>query len=204
MISVVDYGVGNLGSILNMFRKINVPAQLVTTPQDVLAADKLLLPGVGAFDVAMQELARRELIEPLKHQALQARIPILGICLGMQLLGHGSDEGKLPGLGLIDARCHLFRFPADSRLKVPHMGWNLIYPERESPILAGLTEQQSRFYFVHSYRVVCADPQDSLAKTDYGGKFTSMVQRGNVIGAQFHPEKSHRFGMQLLRNFAGM
>lgn len=202
MISVIDYGVGNLGSILNMFRKIGVPAQLITTPEQVLQADKLLLPGVGAFDHAMRELAARELIAPIKQQALERRTPMLGICLGMQLLGTGSDEGELPGLDLIPARSRLFKF-AQANLKVPHMGWNLIYPQKCSPLLENLTHD-ARFYFVHSYRVECARTEDSLAETDYGGRFSSMIQRDNIMGSQFHPEKSHRFGMTLLKNFAGI
>ena len=202
MISVIDYGVGNLGSILNMFRKIGVPAQLITTPEQVLQANKLLLPGVGAFDHAMRELAARELIATIKQQALERRTPMLGICLGMQLLGTGSDEGELPGLDLIPARSRLFKF-AQANLKVPHMGWNLIYPQKSSPLLENLTHD-ARFYFVHSYRVECAHAADSLAETDYGGRFSSMIQRDNIMGSQFHPEKSHRFGMTLLKNFAGI
>ena len=202
MISVIDYGVGNLGSILNMFRKIGVPAQLITTPEQVLQAEKILVPGVGAFDHAMRELATRELIAPIKQQALDRRTPMLGICLGMQLLGTGSDEGELPGLDLIPARSRLFKF-AQTNLKVPHMDWNLIYPQKPSPLLDDLTHD-ARFYFVHSYRVECVHAEDSLAETDYGGRFSSMIQRGNIMGSQFHPEKSHRFGMTLLKNFAGI
>lgn len=191
MISVLVLGTGNFGSILNMLRYIGAPAQLISTPEEVLAARKILLPGVGAFDNAMHAMRSRGLVEPLKQRALQDRVPLLGICLGMQLLGLGSEEGKQEGLGLIDAQCRLFRFPETSRLKVPHMGWNLIAPQKPSTLLDHLPDDP-RFYFVHSYHVDCHDPADRLALTCYGVDFTSMVERGNIAGAQFNPEKSHK------------
>lgn len=199
-ISILDYGLGNAGSISNMFRKIGASAVMAATPGQLGSASKILLPGVGSFDAGMRALEVRGLVEPLLGRA-RAGIPILGICLGMQLLARASDEGALPGLGLFDARCQRFQMPAASALKVPHMGWALLARQRDSRLLRGLDES-ARFYFVHSYHVVCADRQDVVATSDYGGAFVSMIERGNVMGAQFHPEKSHRFGMQLLRNFA--
>lgn len=199
-VSILDYGLGNLGSIRNMFRKIGAEAVAVTTPEALLGASKILLPGVGSFDAGMRALEARGLAESLLGRA-RAGIPILGICLGMQLLTRGSEEGTLPGLGLFDASCRRLRVPAGSNLKVPHMGWAQLTRRKDSRLLRSLDEN-ARFYFVHSFHVVCADPADVLATSDHGGEFVSMIERGNVMGAQFHPEKSHRFGMQLFRNFA--
>ena len=203
MISVVDYGVANLGSILNMLHKAGAQAEAVSTPDAIARAEKLILPGVGAFDHGMAALSERGLAEALKKRVACASVPLLGICLGMQLLGNSSEEGSLAGLGLIDGRCARFRFGDERPLKVPHMGWNVLAPKRASPLFKGL-EENARFYFVHSYHLVCADASDVLATAHYGIEFTAVVQRGNVWGVQFHPEKSHRFGMTLLRNFAEM
>jgi glutamine amidotransferase len=201
LISVVDYGVANLGSMLNMLRKVGVEAERVGTPEGLKGASKIVLPGIGAFDHGMSALAERGLIEPLRKKALDERVPVLGVCLGMQMLGGGSEEGESNGLGLVEAKCQRFRPAEGSGLKVPHMGWGQISPRRASPLLAGLGEQ-SRFYFVHSYHLVCDDPEDVLAHSRYGIDFVSVIERGNIFGVQFHPEKSHRFGMALLRNFA--
>ncbi len=203
MISVVDYGVANLGSMLNMLRKIGLEAEKASTPESLDRACKIVLPGIGAFDHGMTALARHGLIEPLRKKALEDRIPILGVCLGMQMMGAGSEEGDMAGLGLIDATCRRFRPSEESGLKVPNMGWNQIVPSREGPLLAGL-EEGSRFYFVHSYHLVCAHPGDVLACSRYGIDFVSVIEHGNILGVQFHPEKSHRFGMTLLRNFASL
>jgi glutamine amidotransferase len=148
----------------------------------------------------MEALSDRGIVEPLRSRVLGERVPILGICLGVQLLGQGSAEGKRPGLGLVDSRCE--RLPADASagIRVPHMGWNHIEPVRDDPILLGL-DANARFYFVHSFHVVCADHADVLATAHYGIDFTAMIRRDNIYGAQFHPEKSHRFGMRLLQNF---
>lgn len=201
MISVVDYGVANLGSILNMLKRIGARAALVSVPEDVARAESIILPGVGSFDHGVAALQERGLDAALRQRVLDDEIPILGICLGMQLLGRGSAEGVLRGLGLLDARCERFSFGENTSLKIPHMGWNTLMQKKGSRILEGL-DAAARFYFVHSYHMVCTDPDDVLATADYGGEFTAMVQRKNITGAQFHPEKSHRFGMQLLRNFA--
>jgi glutamine amidotransferase len=199
-VGVLSYGVGNVGSLINMFRKIGVGVELVATPGDIGHQTHLVLPGVGAFDHAMKELHSRNLVEPLQDYAASGA-HLLGICLGMQLLVDSSDEGELPGLGYIKGRCsRLSPGPIDS-LRIPHVGWNTIHPQRSSPLLQGL-EDQSRFYFVHSYYVQCNDEADVLTTTDYGETFASMVAHLNVTGAQFHPEKSHVFGMALLRNWS--
>ena len=200
VISIVDYGVSNLGSIRNMLRKLGIDSELVATPAQVASARKLILPGVGAFDHGVANLMERGLIDPIKAKVLDEQVPILGICLGMQLLGKGSEEGSRDGLGLIEGVCVRFRLPEDSGLKVPHMGWNETVPRRESPLLTGL-EVGARFYFTHSYHLVCEDTEDVLAVASHGPDFTAIIERKNVMGVQFHPEKSHRFGMTLLRNF---
>jgi glutamine amidotransferase len=203
MIAVVSYGVCNVGSILNMLRRLNIEAMAVSAPAEIEKAQKIILPGVGAFDNGVTALASLGLIEPLQCRVIRDRVPIFGICLGMQLLARSSEEGVLDGLGLIDGKCVKFRTDGVPVLKVPHMGWNTIAPKKQSPLWNNLGER-ARFYFVHSYHLVCADPTDVLATTCYGAEFTSVVQRGNIYGAQFHPEKSHRYGMTLLGNFAGI
>jgi glutamine amidotransferase len=200
MITIVDYGMGNLGAVLNMFKRVGAKAEITSDLERIARSGKLLLPGVGAFDNAMRRINEGgALREVLDRKARIERVPILGICLGMQLLTHGSEEGQLPGLGWIDARTT--RFPADMGLKVPHMGWNVATPARTHPLLEGLPEE-SRFYFVHSYFVRVADPGDRLLTARYGVDFDAALCRDNIMGAQFHPEKSHRFGMKLLENFS--
>jgi glutamine amidotransferase len=202
MISVVSYGVCNLGSMLNMFRKINVEACEASTPGAIEKAEKIILPGIGAFDNGMKALHARGLAGPICDRVVNGGVPILGVCLGMQLLGNGSEEGVEAGLGLIRGGCVKLRPPEGAGVKIPHMGWNTVRPKKTSPLLAKL--DVPRFYFVHSYHLVCEDPADVLATAHYGVDFTVMVQRGNIYGAQFHPEKSHRYGMTLLGNFAGV
>jgi len=201
MISIVDYGVGNLGSIKNMLKKLGFASQFVSTVDAVLEAEKLILPGVGAFDSGMQHLQDAGLIDALNTKVLDQKTPVLGICLGMQLMTKSSEEGSLNGLGWIDAACVKFQFDADSRLKVPHIGWNYVHPQKESELLHEMHEEP-RFYFVHSYYVKCNNESDALLNTKYGIDFSSAFEKGNVFGVQFHPEKSHKFGMQLLHNFA--
>jgi glutamine amidotransferase len=200
MIAIVDYNMGNLGSIFNMLKKLGVDAQITADPERIRSADKLILPGVGAFDAGMQNLERSGLIPLLGTRVLQERVPTLGICLGMHLMTRGSAEGTRSGLGWVDADA--VRFEAmEGSLKVPHMGWNRVMPARPSVLTDGLPKEP-RFYFVHSYYVRCQDAGDVLLTTPYGVEFHSGFQRGNVFGVQFHPEKSHRFGMALLANFA--
>ncbi|WP_435743059.1 imidazole glycerol phosphate synthase subunit HisH [Microbacterium sp. PMB16] len=194
MITIVDYGVGNIGSLVNMFRRIGQEAELSADPERIAVADRLLLPGVGAFDTATEKLGVGGFDEAIRNHARTGR-PVLGICLGMQLLLDSSEEGVSQGLGLIPGRS--VRFEDSRGRRVPHMGWNQLDVRTPAPLVHGLPADH-RFYFVHSYRVVVADDRDELARSDYGGEFTSMVSRENVTGAQFHPEKSHAFGMQML------
>lgn len=201
MITVVDYGMGNLGSIKNMFKRIGVPVVVSGDPQVIADALKLLLPGVGAFDAAMKRINESGLREVLDRKALQEGIPVLGICLGMQLLTRSSEEGELPGLGWVAAKT--VRFPTRPGLKVPHMGWNLVRLTRWSALTEGLS-CDARFYFVHSFCVLADREEDSILKTTYGITFDAALEDGNIYGAQFHPEKSHKFGMRLLANFASL
>lgn len=202
MIAIVDYGMGNLGSISNMLRKVGAACAISSDPAVIESADKLILPGVGAFDGGMRSLAERGLIQVLDTQVLAHKKPVLGLCLGMQLFGQRSEEGNLKGLGWVDLQTIRFRFDdANARLKIPHMGWNTLQIRRPHALLNDL-DLDARFYFVHSYHVVCADHENVMAETNYGYNFASVVGRDNILGAQFHPEKSHKFGMILLRNFA--
>lgn len=203
MISVVDYGVANLGSMLNMLRRIGAAVRLVATPGELAEATSIVLPGIGAFDHGMAALEERGFVGLLREKALVERVPLLGVCLGMQMLGLGSEEGSCAGLGLISMRCQRLRPPEGGHLKVPHMGWSTLAPHRASPLLAGLGTE-SRFYFVHSYHAVCERREDVLATSRYGSDFVSVVECGNLLGVQFHPEKSHRYGMALLRNFVSI
>jgi imidazole glycerol-phosphate synthase subunit HisH len=200
MITVVDYGMGNLGSISNMLKKLGMPSIISSNPADIAAASKLILPGVGSFDAGMDNLLHSGLLAALNERVLHEGVPTLGICLGMQLMTHRSAEGKRQGLGWVDAEVVKFR-PTDPALKVPHMGWNGVKHMRTDPLTNGLPDEP-RFYFVHSYYVQCHDPKDVLLTTSYGQEFHSAFRHDNVWGVQFHPEKSHKFGMNLLRNFA--
>jgi glutamine amidotransferase len=200
-VSIVDYGVGNLGSIINMLRYLGVASEVVSTPEDVDKAERLILPGVGSYDRAVQRLADLDLTNALLHRA-HAGTPVLGVCLGMQLLGRSSEEGRLPGLGLVDARFVRVEVPEGGRLKVPHMGWNQVSGNEDAWLLVDVPEPM-RFYFAHSFTAVCDDEDDVIATTHYGDRrLVAVYGRGNVVGAQFHPEKSHVYGMQVLRNFA--
>jgi len=202
MIVIVDYGVGNLGSIINMLKKAGARTMASSDPTVLEQAEKLILPGVGAFDAGMNKLNERGLVPLLNHLALEKKVPFLGLCLGLQLMTKRSEEGQAPGLGWLDAEAVRFNFGTDqTHLKVPHMGWNTIEICRPSLLLSNL-EPDSRFYFVHSYYVRSRDREAVLAETDYGGRFPSILGRGNIMGAQFHPEKSHKYGMRLLKNFA--
>lgn len=200
MITIVNYGMGNLGSMLNMFKRIGVKATIESDPVVIQQAEKLILPGVGAFDAAMNCINTVSgLREMLEHKAMVEHTPILGVCLGMQLLTRSSEEGTQPGLGWVPG--YTARFPKQQVLKVPHMGWNVAMPNTLSRLTAQVADEP-RYYFVHSYCVHVDDPAHSLMKTHYGIDFDSAIGRNNIYGVQFHPEKSHRFGMQILKNFA--
>ncbi|MEW5984365.1 MAG: imidazole glycerol phosphate synthase subunit HisH [Acidobacteriota bacterium] len=201
MIAIIDYGVGNLGSIRNMFRRIGADAE-VGAGTEIRRAHKLVLPGVGAFDAGMKNLSDAGLIALLEDRVLGERVPILGLCLGLQLFGQGSEEGTRAGLGWIEAVSRRFSSSDGATvLRVPHMGWNAITVRCPNPLLDGL-DDSSRFYFAHSYHLSCAHAADILATTRHGYPFPSILRKGNIMGTQFHPEKSHRYGLQLLRNFA--
>lgn len=204
MITIVDYGVCNVGSLRNMFKKNGTACQISHDPEVVASADKLVLPGVGSFDPAMQRLRQTGLDQAILHAVQVRAAPTLGICLGMQLMGQRSEEGQTEGLGLIQAVSRRFvRSEACPDLRVPHMGWNHVKPVRPDPLFVGL-EEQNRFYFVHSYHVVCENDADCLGQTVHGQSFTSCFAHQTLYGVQFHPEKSNRFGMKLLQNFAGI
>ncbi len=201
MITIVDYGVGNLGSIANMLKKVGTKAESSSDPDVLRKADKLILPGVGAFDAGMRKLRESGLVPVLNELVLEKRIPVLGLCLGMQLMTQKSEEGTEAGLGWFDAETVRFHFPPEqAHLKIPHMGWNTISSLHPHPLFTDF-EEEARFYFVHSYHVVCHDEEITLAETEYGYSFSSILRKDNILGAQFHPEKSHKFGKKLLRNF---
>jgi len=201
MLLIIDYGVGNLGSILNMFKRVGASALVSGRPEDVRAADKLVLPGIGAFDNVMTQFRASGLEQDLMKKVLDERKPVLGICVGMQMLGKGSEEGREAGFGWLDAHCE--RIPDAPGLRVPHMGWNRVTAVKPNP-LTGTLPDDARFYFAHSYRMVCEDASDKLLVANHGTEIVSAVQRENVYGVQFHPEKSHRFGMELFRQFAAL
>lgn len=202
MITIVNYGMGNLGSVKNMFKKIGAECEVTGDPDKIEMADKILLPGVGSFDSAIKRIDERGLREVLDKKAKLDKVPILGICLGMQLMVDGSEEGKRSGLSWISGYAHKFHFDQDERLKVPHMGWNLVDISNPCKLTSEFYEE-SRFYFVHSFYVKVTREKDSMLKTEYGDTvFDSGIHHENLFGTQFHPEKSHKFGMKLFDNFA--
>ena len=200
MVIVLDYGVGNTASVINMVKKAGGHAKLSADPDEVLTATHLILPGVGAFDHGMKSLRASGLDEPLLEAASRGA-QVLGICLGMQMLGLSSDEGDEAGLSLIDARFKRFEFDASSKLRVPHVGWNTVDVSRAGAVIPPSADGEQRFYFVHSYYAICDQERDILAKCHYGHEFAAAYQRDNVVGVQFHPEKSHRFGLALFEQF---
>lgn len=199
MVGIINYGLGNLGSIQNMLKAIGEKSLVSEKIEELNECDRYILPGVGAFDAGMAKLNESKLIDFIKEKALVEHKPLLGICLGMQLLGRKSEEGSLLGLGLIPFESIRFRLD-DSNLKVPHMGWDVVEFKQESPLLKDLNGTQ-RYYFVHSYHALCDKQENVLMTCDYGYEFAAAVVKDNIIGVQFHPEKSHDFGMALLNNF---
>ncbi len=200
MIVIIDYGMGNLGSIANMLKKIGTQVVVSSNSAVIGQAEKLILPGVGAFDQGMKSVNNSGLLPLLTDRVLKNKIPILGICLGMQLLTQKSEEGTLPGLGWIDAETVRFNFNGKANLKIPHMGWNTVKLCKDSPLFSEMYPDP-RFYFVHSYHVVCRREQDIVTRTFHGYEFVSSFAKENIVGVQFHPEKSHKFGMRFLKNF---
>ncbi len=203
MIAIIDYGLGNIRAFLNIFKTLNIHAIAANEPQQLISAEKLVLPGVGSFDHAMLRLNNSGMREIIDELVLEKKIPVLGICVGMQMLAKSSTEGVSPGLDWIDAKVE--RFDASTFTHpscIPHMGWNTILPKGKEKILSDLDVASAKFYFLHSYFFKCNNPDDSVAVTDYNGLFTSIVKHENIFGFQFHPEKSHKWGMKLLENFS--
>ncbi len=204
MIAVVNYGLGNVQAILNIYHRLGMPAEGVTSPERLLSAEKIVLPGVGAFDWAISRLSDSGMREVLTSRVLGDGIPVLGICVGMQMLASSSEEGSLPGLNWIPGEVkRLAPMGEAGALPLPHMGWNSTAPVERSGLFAGF-ESDPRFYFLHSFYFAPSSTEDVLSVTSYGGKFAASVRRGNIHGVQFHPEKSHEWGIQLLKNFGAM
>jgi len=201
MIGIVDYGLGNISAFANVYRRLGIDVVVVRDARTLRGATKIILPGVGAFDHAMELLNASGMREPLDEMVLGASVPVLGICVGMQILAGGSDEGRAAGLGWIDGGVSSFKSLGRFDLLLPHMGWNDVQPAQAVGLFSGL-ETDARFYFLHSFYFECTRPQDVAAVSSYGVDFACAVHSRNIYGVQFHPEKSHHFGTQLLKNFA--
>ncbi len=200
MIAIIDYDIGNLAAVSNMLRRIGFASVITADADTIASADRIILPGNGHFDTCMKSIRATGLVPLIERRVLQEGVPLLGICVGAQMLGSGSEEGTEPGLGWLDMKVR--RFPRREGLRVPHMGWNQVaMPHPEHPLVRGLPDD-ARFYFVHSYYLEPARSVEALLTCEYGLEFAAGVGRGNIAGVQFHPEKSHRFGKQLLLNFA--
>ena len=203
MVTIIDYGVGNIGSIANMLKKVGSDSIITSDPGEIRKAEKIVLCGIGAFDDGMTKLENMNIVDVLKQKVLEDKTPILGVCLGMQLFTKGSEEGNKEGLGFVDAYTRRFDFSAiksEKPLRVPHMGWNVARNVKPSKLYEHMYDEP-RFYFVHSFYVSLNQPQDELLQTSYGNAFTSGFEKDNIIGVQFHPEKSHKYGMRLYENF---
>lgn len=203
MIAIIDLGIGNISSIANIIRKCQGESFVCRDHRDLSKATKIILPGVGSFDYAVNSLSKGGWTVPLHDAVLGEKKKVLGICLGMQLMCLNSEEGKLDGLGWLKARVVRFKFGQEENLKIPHMGWNTVQISKGNDLLVPAAEE-SRFYFVHSYHVACDEERDVAGTTHYGYNFTSIFSKDNIYGVQFHPEKSHRFGIGLIRNFVAL
>lgn len=204
MIAIINYGVGNIRAFANIYNKLDIPIKIAEKASDLENVDKLILPGVGAFDHAMDKLNASGMRERVDELVLEKKLPVVGICVGMQMLAKRSDEGSRPGLGWIDADVKKFDVnKIQYKTHLPHMGWNDIYATSNNPLLKGLQEN-AKFYFLHSYYFHCNNEADIIANADYGIKFTCAANHDNIYGVQFHPEKSHQYGIQLLNNFANL
>jgi glutamine amidotransferase len=204
MIAIIDYGVGNIKAFANIYKSLGMVAKIAQTSKDLIGATKLILPGVGHFDYAMERFAHSGMMEPSNELVMEKKIPVVGICVGMQMLAKSSEEGLLPGLGWIDGTVKKFDAASlKQSTRLPHMGWNDVAPVKENPLFYNL-EEKARFYFLHSYYFQCNDQDDSIAVADYGVQFTCVVNHDHIYGVQFHPEKSHHFGIQLLKNFSNI
>ena len=202
MITIIDYGVGNVFAFQNVFNRLNIPSKIAKSVDDLISVSKLILPGVGHFDYAMSQLNKSGMRDRLDELVLIEKIPVIGICVGMQMMAHKSDEGTLDGLCWIDGCVKKFdEATINHHTKLPHMGWNDVIPIKNHPLYKGL-EQEAIFYFLHSFYFKCSNQKNSISKTDYGINFSSSVQHDNIYGIQFHPEKSHSYGERLLENFA--
>ena len=202
MIAIVDYGLGNILAFANIYKKLNIPVKIVSTSSELSFAEKIILPGVGSFDWAMTQLNNSGMRDTLDNLVQEAHVPVIGICVGMQMMAKRSDEGQLDGLGWIDAEVkHFGQSALLEKSYLPHMGWNDVMPVKESPLFSGL-EKDARFYFLHSYYFAHSDESQILSHTLYNKLFASSVNYKNVFGVQFHPEKSHHWGVRLLKNFA--
>ncbi len=202
MITLIDYGVGNIFAFQNVYKRLDIPTKIAKSTEDLMDAQKLILPGVGSFDYAMNRLNNSGMREKLDELVLIQKTPVIGICVGMQMMGNRSDEGSEEGLKWIDG--DILKFDEkliQHRTKLPHMGWNDVTPVRNHPLFSGL-EKEAIFYFLHSFFFKCNNPSDSIAISDYGVSFSSAVYKDNIYGIQFHPEKSHQYGEKLLHNFA--
>lgn len=204
MITIIDYGVGNINAFVNVYKRANIPTKVARNVSDLEDARKLILPGVGAFDHAMGELQSSGMREKLDELVLEKKVPVIGICVGMQMMGNRSDEGQLEGLNWIDGIVKKFDEAKINQItKLPHMGWNDVVPKESSKLFAGL-EHHSIFYFLHSFYFHCKNEENIIATSDYGEKFTCAINLNNMYGIQFHPEKSHHYGEKLLLNFANL
>ena len=202
MIAIIDIGMGNVKAFVDVYKKMNIPANIVKQAEGLKNASKVILPGVGAFDHAMQRLEKSGMRKFLDEIVLHRHVPVLGVCVGMQMLARSSEEGSLPGLGWIDGEVKRFNlFSLRHSMQVPHMGWNTIIQLKINGLLKGI-DFDARFYFLHSYYFHCHRNADVIAVTNYGEEFACAVNSGNIFGVQFHPEKSHQWGVQLLENFA--